>query len=88
MATVLECIAIPCVLASLTHDERCVELWTVVFGNWKCLRRMAIRLLTGGNKIAHSLAKFGLVVDANCFWLEDFPPCVASEVAGDIPSQL
>ncbi|KAK3200415.1 hypothetical protein Dsin_023830 [Dipteronia sinensis] len=41
-----------------------------------------------GNMAAHCLAKLGLSLVSDCFWLEEFPPCVAPAVAGDNPSQL
>ena len=41
-----------------------------------------------GNMVAQSLAKFGLNVVNDSFWLEELPPCVALIVAGDCPIQL
>ena len=37
------------------------------------------------NMVAHSLAKFGLYLEHDRFWLEEVPPCVASTVLGDLP---
>ena len=38
------------------------------------------------NMVAHVLAKHGLSVTSNLFWLEDFPPAASSFVAADKPN--
>ncbi|KAK3193195.1 hypothetical protein Dsin_024505 [Dipteronia sinensis] len=40
------------------------------------------------NMAAHSLAKYGLLIASDLFWLEEFPSCVAPAVMGDHPSLL
>ncbi|KAK3219971.1 hypothetical protein Dsin_013941 [Dipteronia sinensis] len=40
------------------------------------------------NMAAHSLAKYGLLIASDLFWLEEFPSCVAPAVMGDRPSLL
>ncbi|KAK3224581.1 hypothetical protein Dsin_004443 [Dipteronia sinensis] len=40
------------------------------------------------NKAAHGLAKLGLSLETDCFWLEDYPSNVASIVLGDRPDQV
>ncbi|KAK3228183.1 hypothetical protein Dsin_008045 [Dipteronia sinensis] len=37
------------------------------------------------NMVAHHLAKLGLSVDNDCFWLEDCPSRVVPFVLGDCP---
>ena len=34
--------------------------------------------------VAHSLAKHGLVVVDDLFWVEDFPPVISGLVAADL----
>ncbi|KAK3231581.1 hypothetical protein Dsin_003462 [Dipteronia sinensis] len=40
------------------------------------------------NKAAHGLAKLGLSLETNCFWMEDYLSNVASIVLGDRPDQV
>ncbi|KAK3221879.1 hypothetical protein Dsin_008904 [Dipteronia sinensis] len=40
------------------------------------------------NMAAHNLAKLGLSLDADLFWLEETPSCVAPTVWGERPAQL
>ncbi|KAK1552288.1 hypothetical protein Q3G72_013826 [Acer saccharum] len=40
------------------------------------------------NFVAHKLAKFALVSDVDCVWLEDFPRCVRDSLLKDAPGCL
>ncbi|KAK3200635.1 hypothetical protein Dsin_024050 [Dipteronia sinensis] len=50
-------------------------LWNVNFVPWLA------------NKAAHGLAKYGLAIENDLFWLEDFPPIVGHAILEDFPKQ-
>ncbi|TXG46802.1 hypothetical protein EZV62_026096 [Acer yangbiense] len=61
------------------------DIKNIIAGCPDCKVAFAPRL---ANLAAHSLAKFGLTIERDGFWLEDCPPEIFSAVLGDCPSLM